>query len=375
MDNLIDELATIERRCARGAALFSAAPISDSVQAITKAAAEVGISASGSWAGYHSRIYYGEFQRPARGDRFSTEWGFKRAMSNPTTGDWRERQYDEVTSEVMKRAGTPDLKELDRAVRDAKQLFDECQQELLASFDAVLAETKDNRLQQLRDSATKLAAYLSQDEIAQSKKPRQAVSRDSEAIYQGVQVPPHVAMECLAMSVASSGESLQQLAAVAKQARLYLEKRMQMKGTGIGRTEGKVFIGHGRSPAWKDLKTLLQDRLHLTPDEFNLVSAAGMTTIERIEEMLDSAVFAFLVLTAEDERADGTTHARENVAHEAGLFQGRLGFKRAIILLEEGCAEFSNIHGLVQIRFPSGNVKSASEEIRAVLEREGLLRT
>ena len=64
--------------------------------------------------------------------------------------------------------------------------------------------------------------------------------------------------------------------------------------------------------------------------------------------MLDRALFAFLVMTGEDQHGDGTTHARENVIHEAGLFQGRLGFEKAIILLEEGCAEFSNIHGLTK---------------------------
>ena len=40
-----------------------------------------------------------------------------------------------------------------------------------------------------------------------------------------------------------------------------------------------------------------------------------------------------------------------NVVHEAGLFQGRLGFTRAIVLLEEGCAEFSNIQGLQRSDF------------------------
>jgi predicted nucleotide-binding protein len=49
---------------------------------------------------------------------------------------------------------------------------------------------------------------------------------------------------------------------------------------------------------------------------------------------------------------DGKLHARLNVIHEAGLFQGRLGFNKAIILLEEGCEEFSNIHGLGHIPFP-----------------------
>ena len=86
--------------------------------------------------------------------------------------------------------------------------------------------------------------------------------------------------------------------------------------------------------------------------------------------MLGRAWFAFLVMTGEDLHGDGAAHARENVIHEAGLFQGRLGFERAIILLEEGCAEFSNIHGLTTIRFPAGNIEPKFEEIRRVLERE-----
>ncbi len=65
--------------------------------------------------------------------------------------------------------------------------------------------------------------------------------------------------------------------------------------------------------------------------------------------------------------------ARMNVIHEAGLFQGRLGFTRAILLIEEGCEEFSNMQGLGQIRFPKGKISAAFEEIRQVLEREGIV--
>ena len=100
---------------------------------------------------------------------------------------------------------------------------------------------------------------------------------------------------------------------------------------------------------------------------------AGVTNITRLSEMLDAAGIAFLVLTAEDEQSDGSANARQNVVHEAGLFQGRLGFTRAIVLLEEGCAEFSNIQGLGQIRFPEGRIDAAFEEVRRVVEREELL--
>jgi predicted nucleotide-binding protein len=132
----------------------------------------------------------------------------------------------------------------------------------------------------------------------------------------------------------------------------------------------RVFIGHGRSLVWLQLKSFLTDRLHLACDEFNAESVAGRTTVGRLQQMLDDAAFAFLVMTAEDTHADSTAHARENVIHEAGLFQGRLGFERAIILLEDGCASFSNIHGLTHIGFPKGNLAPAFEEIRLVLERE-----
>jgi predicted nucleotide-binding protein len=89
--------------------------------------------------------------------------------------------------------------------------------------------------------------------------------------------------------------------------------------------------------------------------------------------MLDGAAIAFLIMTAEDEQADGKIQARMNVVHEVGLFQGRLGFEKAIVLLEDGCKEFSNISGLGQIRFPSGNIGAVFENVRLVLEREGLI--
>ena len=89
--------------------------------------------------------------------------------------------------------------------------------------------------------------------------------------------------------------------------------------------------------------------------------------------MLDGAALALLMMTGEDEQPDKKLHARMNVIHEAGLFQGRLGFERAIVLLEDGCEEFSNIDGLGHIPFPKGSIASAFEEIRKVAERERLI--
>jgi hypothetical protein len=144
-------------------------------------------------------------------------------------------------------------------------------------------------------------------------------------------------------------------------------------GQFVSSSKTKVFIGHGQSPAWRDLKDFVSERLNLSYDEFNRVPVAGLPNVTRLANMLDDAAIALIILTAEDEQANGELHARQNVIHEVGLFQGRLGFSKAIVLLEEGCEQFSNIEGLGQIRFPKGNISAKFEDVRRVLEREGLL--
>jgi hypothetical protein len=134
----------------------------------------------------------------------------------------------------------------------------------------------------------------------------------------------------------------------------------------------KIFIGHGRSKAWRELKTYIEDSLHLEWDEFNREPTAGYQTSERLSIMLEHATLALIVMTAEDEYKGNVMRARSNVIHEVGLFQARLGFHRAIILLEEGCDRFSNVDGITYIGFPPGNIQATFEEISRVLIREGL---
>ena len=84
----------------------------------------------------------------------------------------------------------------------------------------------------------------------------------------------------------------------------------------------KIFIGHGGSDIWLFLKNFIVDRLELEYEEFNRISAAGKATSDRLKEMLEACRIAFLIMTGEDEQADGSLRARENVVHEVGLFQG-----------------------------------------------------
>ena len=136
----------------------------------------------------------------------------------------------------------------------------------------------------------------------------------------------------------------------------------------------KVFIGHGHSSEWRKLSMFLHNDHDLSVIEFNSSSAVGISTPDHLQDMLNHAHFAFLILTGEDEQTTGELNPRLNVVHEAGLFQGRLGFRKAILLLEEGCQDFSNVRGLTHIPFPKGKIETQFHEATRVLKREGLVR-
>jgi predicted nucleotide-binding protein len=132
----------------------------------------------------------------------------------------------------------------------------------------------------------------------------------------------------------------------------------------------RIFIGHGGSQQWRDLKDHLHDKHHVNVEAYEVGARAGHTIRDILEDMLGKSSFACLVLTGEDELKGGELLARQNVIHEVGLFQGRLGFARAIVLLEEGTKEFSNIAGVQQIRFSKNNIKETFGEVLATIKRE-----
>jgi hypothetical protein len=236
----------------------------------------------------------------------------------------------------------------------------------------MIEDTKDSFLE---DKLTRIKKLIAPEPsiIERSAIPSgQVWTRDSHAMTQGLRVAPHQAAVALPLSAITLSNGIEALEMAAREAASHF-RRKKGRGKKVEMQGKDIFIGHGHSPVWREPKDFLRDRLHLSVVEFNSIPAAGIATSARLAELLDSAVFAFLIMTGEDEQQGGKVRARENVVHEVGLFQGRLGFKRAIALLEEGCEEFSNIHGLGQIRFPKGHIATRFEEIRAVLEREGVI--
>ncbi|BAS29189.1 TIR domain-containing protein [Limnochorda pilosa] len=370
MSDFVDELEEIVQDLHRYIQRASRPDVSEPLSALEEAAHEVGKAWSGSWIGYQSRIYYKDLTPPPPGNHFSSEWGFISARMG-TRGDWEEWNPDKVKERIHNRAGNPDLVPIEAIAAHGRELAEDSRDKIISILEVRNSHRQDPFLSRLLEDARN-AHVVTTGELIDHLKPGQYMSRDTLAMTQGLVTPPHIEVVVRVAALRSSAEICSKLLKIAQRAVSHLE-RLARQDVREQRVGTNVFIGHGRSAIWRDLKDFIQDRLHLPWDEFNRIPVAGITNIARLSEMLDAAAFAFILMTAEDEQSDGTVRARMNVIHEAGLFQGQLGFTKAIILLEEGCEEFSNIHGLGQIRFPSGNISATFEEIRQVLEREGIL--
>lgn len=378
MDNVIDDLALLERRLERAGQRFTEGPAKDLMGRIIQAADSVGEAWSGSYLGYHAHVYYLGLRRPPPGAAFDPNRGLMSDMWSGPPANWHEFDPKDIAKEVYRRAGVEPEESMATLMKVSKEigdLFDDSKAELLAILDAALVSVRgDQRFKELREDVKKIKSHASQEDLFQDMIPKgKYISSDMRALHGRIQCPMHIAIKTNIWEQFSYGSMAAELGKLAKGARFYSEKRLKMGGMSVARTTGKIFIGHGRSPVWLRLDKFLRETLGLQTDEFETLSPAGLSHTERLRQMMDGACFAFLVMTGDEEHADGTRHARESVIHEVGLFQGRLGFERAIVMLEEGCQEFLNIVGHGQIRFPRGDIQARYEEVRKVLQRERLI--
>jgi predicted nucleotide-binding protein len=371
-DDVLDQLVRIALRCERAAQLLDSEPLNSQLKRLSAAIDEVGEAWSGSWLGYHSSMYLDGFRIPMPGEMFDPQWGTTHGYPvGRTRGPWRQYGYDHVVDEILRRAGVEDTKEVNRGFSEGRKDFDQSKEEFLPILDALISEANDPVLIKIRDETEALQSFVLQKSFVEF--PQSFFTNDHQAVSQGIKAPPHISFQAWLMQQSSPCFQIAQLEKLVRRTERYLVAKYKMKGKTVAKTQGKVFIGHGRGSDWQELALWLTDRPKLQYDHFNRYEQAGLTTIHRLEEMLADAVFAILILTAEDEQADGTMRARQNVVHEAGLFQGRLGFNKAILLVDDQCVDFSNVEGLTHIKFTRGKIRAVFENVRGALEREGIL--
>lgn len=370
MTSPAEDLFRIADEGRRGLAFFKDPAFARQIDAIATAAAEVGRAWSGSNIGHHARVYTFDLSPRPAGVLFSSEWGLQdRWPVHQPHEVWSIHDHKAIVTEILRRAGGPDLDAIANAMTPRLRNFEGLREAALSVL--MTSGTDDPYLTRKREQIGKIEAY-DVPTLTRALLPSRMWSRDTLALSEGGQPAPHQCVAAVPTALRSLEGAFEALEKASREAASHLQRK-QTALDHATRVGTNIFIGHGRSSDWRELKDFITSRLSLPVDEFNSIPVAGLSNVERLAQMLDAAAFAFLVMTAEDERADGSLAARMNVIHEVGLFQGRLGFRKAIVLLEDGCAEFSNIHGLGQIRFPTGRIGAVFESVRAVLEREGII--
>jgi len=191
--------------------------------------------------------------------------------------------------------------------------------------------------------------------------------------YRRVSVDPSAEAQLQNMAVVSFAELVNSLSAVdfASYQNEYRNSRMTRR-LANGK-EPAVFVAHGgRSDCWAVHKYLSED-LKLKVIMFETENRTAQQIASVLEDMVTQSSVAIAVMTAEDTLEGGQKRARQNVIHEIGLFQGRLGFDRVAMLKESNTENFSNMHGVTYIPLNPKYIQGSFHEIQEWLRAKGMI--
>ena len=233
-----EELFGLAKKLDEAASTIESDNIAQSMNTLEEAVIEVKRSFSGSWLGYHSRVYYADLSPAPPGANFSQEWGLAR-----TRGKWREFDSEDVIAHIYQMAGEPDLDASREAAGKAQELFDSLKSEILSILTNELDERADGFLVKLKDDLDRLEP-MSKADVAQHWSPKgQIMTRDTLALGQGTQVPPHIAPLAEVAAIRHSFGICGKAAAISRKAASHLERKSQRKKV-ADRVGTNVFIPH-----------------------------------------------------------------------------------------------------------------------------------
>lgn len=129
--------------------------------------------------------------------------------------------------------------------------------------------------------------------------------------------------------------------------------RQQQKGPPIS----AIFVVHGRSEATQfELLHLLDRTVKCEIIVLHEQANRGATLLEKFERHAREASFSIVLITGDDEghlrgdlRQALSPRGRQNVIFELGVFIGRLGRLRVIVLMEPDVEAPSDLTGLMHI--------------------------
>jgi REase_DpnII-MboI len=176
---------------------------------------------SGSYFGYHSELYYGNFERPPLDRRFSPEWGGVHGIPP----GWRSRGSDEVKAQIESEANAK-LEDVELSSKAMTHAAQELQSEILVGLaplqglDGLASEkTLVSEIESFKWEI-KAPAYTHEH------LPNRFMSRDSSAVSEGAKIPAHLYFEAEAHESLSRCSFLPEFLRLAKRCLRQVEAQM-----------------------------------------------------------------------------------------------------------------------------------------------------
>ncbi|MHA1794973.1 MAG: hypothetical protein ACTSUK_02590 [Promethearchaeota archaeon] len=152
---------------------------------------EIDLSWSGSWIGYYAQLYYKNFEKPPPGDEFDSEWGGLHGISD----NWLTLEIKDIYEYIEEKL---QIFEIDKKI---KMIIEECidYQEIYDNFVVALQFIKDmDNFSSETEELNKLENitwFVDRKKFVLAKRPRQMITRDSQAAKQRPVEPPHISVE------------------------------------------------------------------------------------------------------------------------------------------------------------------------------------
>jgi len=141
---------------------------------------------SGSYFGWHSRMYFRDFETPSRHEMFSTDWGDMYGLPE----GWQEKQTGDVKTGIELLVG--DGFSIDGFESDIKRIqaeAEEMKHEVLILISTVPAEALTPSEQRLQTEIENFELGKGRQYFARQRMPQQYSTHDREAGSQGVRMP------------------------------------------------------------------------------------------------------------------------------------------------------------------------------------------
>jgi hypothetical protein len=165
-------------------------------ESLHEAAEQIALSWSGSFAGWHGKMYFWDFQAPSIGERFNGEWGGIQGIPN----GWQEKQAEHVEGAIEALLENFSLKDFERSIDTLRKNIEELKTEI---SDRASQETIGTRATELLRQIEQSRVGKLKGEFIQQNVPTTLMSRDTEALRQGIFIPAWLYYVGVALSATS----------------------------------------------------------------------------------------------------------------------------------------------------------------------------